>query len=379
MKSRKVVVAIIAALFATVSGQTTAQASQKPKQTNSSTTTTTSTLPPVPKAAEPVLRQLISAAGSVSADDERAAALSENYDQAEIKLQAAEHKVTVLKDDLSRANTALARQRVLLRHAAIEAYVTGQATAVDDSLLSDSASAAGMVMVYGSVATVHISSAVKAYSRASRTVLSLYSQARANSEKISRYAAAIRAFRDEAGRLEHQAAADLDAIKAHLLSLVGPKEYGRLLSTDPSGRPYTGPDLAGTDPGTVATATQGTAAVAAAQKLLGVPYLWGGATKQGVDCSGLTMLAWGAAGITLEHSATVQWEESKPVPLSELRPGDLLFYHFADDGDTAITHVVMYVGAGPYGRATIIQAAHTGTKVSYAAMYFSGLVSAGRP
>ena len=91
------------------------------------------------------------------------------------------------------------------------------------------------------------------------------------------------------------------------------------------------------------------------------------------------MLAWAAAGVSLVHSATLQWEESKPVPLDQLQPGDLLFYHFAHDGRGAISHVVMYLGAGPFGLETVVQAAEPGTNVAFDGIYFTGLVSAGRP
>jgi len=117
-------------------------------------------------------------------------------------------------------------------------------------------------------------------------------------------------------------------------------------------------------------------AVQAAEQYLGVPYVWGGASKSGVDCSGLTMLAWQSAGVTLVHSAALQYQETMPVALSQVRPGDLLFY---DLSGTGIDHVVMYVGSGAYGAATIIQAAHTGTVVSFDPYWTYGLVGAGRP
>ena len=69
---------------------------------------------------------------------------------------------------------------------------------------------------------------------------------------------------------------------------------------------------------------------------------------------------------------------SHHVPLDALEPGDLLFYYNLD-GDSTIDHVVMYVGSGPYGSQTIIQAPYTGADVQYAPLFTEGLVSAGRP
>ncbi len=66
------------------------------------------------------------------------------------------------------------------------------------------------------------------------------------------------------------------------------------------------------------------------------------------------------------------------MPLNALEPGDLLFYYNLD-GDNTIDHVVMYVGSGPYGSQTIIQAPYTGSEVQYAPLFTEGLVAAGRP
>ena len=88
------------------------------------------------------------------------------------------------------------------------------------------------------------------------------------------------------------------------------------------------------------------------------------------------MLAWRAAGVDLLHSADIQYSESTHVPLDQVQPGDLLFYDLGGDG---IDHVVMYVGSGPYGADTIIQAAHTGTVVEFDPIWYVGLVGAARP
>jgi cell wall-associated NlpC family hydrolase len=91
------------------------------------------------------------------------------------------------------------------------------------------------------------------------------------------------------------------------------------------------------------------------------------------------MLAWQTAGIYLEHGATAQYAESVHVSPSQIEPGDLIFYHFANDGPWPITHVAMYIGSGPYGGNTILQAEETGTNVGYFPMYWTGFVGVGRP
>jgi cell wall-associated NlpC family hydrolase len=126
----------------------------------------------------------------------------------------------------------------------------------------------------------------------------------------------------------------------------------------------------------------GLAAVHGAMQYLGVPYVWGGASYAGVDCSGLVMLAWAHAGVSLPHSAADQYNVSQHVSLSSLEPGDLLFYDLDGAG---IDHVVMYVGPildgqpTTYGSNTIIQAAQTGTVVTFDPFWSFGLVGAGRP
>jgi cell wall-associated NlpC family hydrolase len=109
------------------------------------------------------------------------------------------------------------------------------------------------------------------------------------------------------------------------------------------------------------------AVVAIAQRYIGVPYVWGGASPSGFDCSGLTMYCYAQVGITLPHSATAQQRLSLPIPLSALQPGDLVFFGSAGYS----YHVGIYVGSG-----VMIHAPHTGAVVSYGPI--SGAWIAGR-
>jgi cell wall-associated NlpC family hydrolase len=81
-------------------------------------------------------------------------------------------------------------------------------------------------------------------------------------------------------------------------------------------------------------------AVNAALAEQGKPYVWGAAGPDSFDCSGLTMWAWGKAGVSLPHNAASQQSMGTPVPQSQLAPGDLVFF-----GSPAY-HVGMYIGNG---------------------------------
>ncbi len=129
----------------------------------------------------------------------------------------------------------------------------------------------------------------------------------------------------------------------------------------------------------IAGSKQGLAAVAYAKSQIGVPYVWGGETPgSGFDCSGLVQWAWARAGIAIPRTTETQWPAMHHVILTQLQPGDLLFYYNLD-GDHLVDHVVMYVGSGPWGANTTIAAAYPGTNVSLAPIFTSGLIGAARP
>ncbi len=97
-------------------------------------------------------------------------------------------------------------------------------------------------------------------------------------------------------------------------------------------------------------------AVAIALQYLGVPYVWGGASPSGFDCSGLVMYVYAQLGVSLPHHAASMFNYGVPVSYSELQPGDLVFAN-------GLGHMGMYVGGGNY-----IHAPYTGAVVSIASM-----------
>lgn len=80
-------------------------------------------------------------------------------------------------------------------------------------------------------------------------------------------------------------------------------------------------------------------AVRYAYGALGKPYVWAASGPNGYDCSGLTMAAWSAAGVSLSHNAATQWNQVSHISRGSLQPGDLVFYE-------NLGHVAIYVGNG---------------------------------
>lgn len=84
-----------------------------------------------------------------------------------------------------------------------------------------------------------------------------------------------------------------------------------------------------------------------AKQYLGVPYLWGGLSSKGMDCSGLVRMAFWAQGRLLPRDAWQQALCGREVAADSLRPGDLLFF-----GQKRVTHVAIYAGEGLYVHAS---------------------------
>jgi peptidoglycan DL-endopeptidase CwlO len=93
-----------------------------------------------------------------------------------------------------------------------------------------------------------------------------------------------------------------------------------------------------------------------AMSFVGTPYVWGGASPSGFDCSGFVMYVYAHFGVSLPHSSYAQYGYGSPVSRSQLQPGDLVFF----DG---LGHVGIYVGGGSF-----VHAPHTGDVVKVSSM-----------
>ncbi len=122
-------------------------------------------------------------------------------------------------------------------------------------------------------------------------------------------------------------------------------------------------------PSDVPASGRAAAAVEYAMAQVGDSYVYGAAGPSAFDCSGLTMMAWAQAGVGLPHSSSAQYSSGPHIAMSDLQPGDLVFYY------SPISHVGMYIGNG-----MIVHAANPGTGVvvsSVTSMPYTGAVRPG--
>lgn len=121
-------------------------------------------------------------------------------------------------------------------------------------------------------------------------------------------------------------------------------------------------------PSEVSASGRAGAAIGYAMSKIGNSYVYGAAGPTAFDCSGLTMMAWAQAGVSLPHSSSAQYSSGPHVAESDLRPGDLVFYY------SPISHVAIYIGNG-----LIAEALNPGAGVRVSDLHSKPYVGAVRP
>jgi len=129
-----------------------------------------------------------------------------------------------------------------------------------------------------------------------------------------------------------------------------------------------GPSAAGPSAGYTAPAASsvGAGVVQAAMSRLGAPYVWGAAGPTSFDCSGLVVWSFAQMNISLPHYSYSQMSGGTPVSVSDLQPGDLVFFYGG-------SHVGIYIGGGQF-----VHAPHTGDVVRVASLSSHGSLTAAR-
>ncbi|MGP1498497.1 MAG: C40 family peptidase [Schaalia odontolytica] len=195
---------------------------------------------------------------------------------------------------------------------------------------------------------------------------------------INQREAALEAERQEAARIAaEQAAAAADAQRqadaAAAAAAAAPAQASSSSDDeDDDDHSYTAPSYSDEEPSYSAPSYSGgggaSTAIATAKSYLGVPYVWGGESYGGVDCSGLTMLAWESAGVDLPHLSRAQYSYGTHVPIGSMEAGDLIFWS-SNGTQSGIYHVAIYLGDGQ-----MIEAPTFGVPVRITGVYSWGSI-----
>ena len=320
-------------------------------------------------------------AAQIQAQGQQLAVLSERYDEDQIHVQQLDQQLSQTQAQIAQTKGQVSTDEGRLRQLAISDYMTGGSSTGLEQLFEPGGQTSVATKEYEQVAGSNISGAIDQLNASESELTAQESSLQSTESQAHATLTAAQTARTGAQSALSQQEATLNGLKGQIKTLVAAQQAAqaraqqaafqarlnaqRISSGSGGGN---GANLPALPP---VAGGGGAAAVAAAETQIGVPYIWAGATPGvGFDCSGLTMWAWGRAGVSLSHSAAAQYGETAHVPLSDLQPGDLLFYR---EGGT-IGHVTMYVGPGQ-----MIQAMETGTRIQITGIWTSGLVGAGRP
>lgn len=316
----------------------------------------------------------------VEALGERLSVLDEEFNVARLRLQKVEAQVATAKAKEAETARRFDAAKGRARDRAVHAYMNGGGG------LSRAARLVGTngrdLVVRGEYLAAAAGSdqtAIDALVAAREDLAAEQAALGKRKDQAGRAKAAVDASRREAAKAMAEQRALLARAKGELASLVREEERrqdaaaqrraradmaarsGRRRASRGHTEPPPGTDAPPPNPGAGA-------AVAYAKGQVGKPYQWGASGPDSYDCSGLTMASWQRGGVSLPHSSRAQYSATTRVAISDVQPGDLLFY------GSPIHHVGIYVGGGQ-----MIAAPQSGRNVQYQGIYRSDLAGVGRP
>lgn len=298
-------------------------------------------------------------------------ALDQQYEAALEKKAGIDAQIGATQLQISHTKGHIAKDKVVLQQDAIADYVTSGTADTANALFSGSQTSAMDSTVFHQVITGNLNTSIADLSTAVGQLDIERQTLRTEDAQAAQAVAAAKTAYDQAQTLETQEEGELSQVKGQIATLIAQQQAAADAAAQAAAIATITSSYSASPPPPPAGGDAGTVAVRAAETQLGVPYVWGGESPgQGFDCSGLVAWAWRQAGVTLPHYSGAQMADSTPVPISDLEPGDLLFY-----GPGGSVHVAMYVGGGE-----MIEAPFPGTVVRIDPVRFGGtFAGAGRP
>ncbi|MBV9096795.1 MAG: C40 family peptidase [Frankiaceae bacterium] len=294
----------------------------------------------------------------IDALNTQAEKITEAYDAARESLAVIRREQSVASDDLGRQRAVLSAWQKKIGLQANLAYRNGDIGGISSVITSnDPQSFLDSTSLLDAVSR-NQASQLAAVAAAHRAVDGATALLTAKATAAKQALAAITAQRAQIEGLLHQAQALYGSLRAADRARLAQQRAAAASAATSMRSSYSGPATG-----------RAAAAVRFAYAQLGKPYVYGASGPDSYDCSGLTMRAWGAAGVSLSHNAAAQQSETRYVSYSDLQPGDLVFF-----GSPA-GHVGIYIGNGQ-----MIAAPHTGDVVKIQSVSgHGGFSGGGRP
>lgn len=299
-------------------------------------------------------------------DSYRLDVLDQQYETAQQQVQALDASLLSTGAKIAAIEVTVNEAQTVLRQEALSIYTGNGASSPLAQMFSPGNMKTSLLQAYQHVASANVSATID-HLRVSQAALDQQeSQLQATESQAQAASAQIAQSQSQAQAVVASEQASLAQVRGQIATLALQQQAAQQAAEAAAfSARY------GLNPNAPVSPAAG-AAIQAAESQLGVPYQWGGEQPGvGFDCSGLTQWSWGQAGVSIPRTAQDQYDAIAKAPLSDLEPGDLLFW---DDGTDSVQHVAMYVGNGQ-----VIQAPQTGQDVSYSAIWTDGLVGAGRP
>jgi cell wall-associated NlpC family hydrolase len=311
-------------------------------------TATLGLVPGSPAQAEPDIKDVQAQVDRLYHEAEMA---SERYNDAKITLEQLRKELTGLRADEQRQDVKAGAVRDQLKRSVLREFEGSNLSALAGVVVSEDPQ-----RFLSGLTTISAVDSLQAglYTEYSTESSALALRRQATARRASQVAATEEQLASEKAAIDEKLA---EAKK--LLGRLKEEEREALLSRGSSSSRV---------PSDIPASGRAGAAIRYAMAQVGDAYVYGAAGESAFDCSGLTMRAWGTAGVSLPHSSSAQFSSGPRVSESALRPGDLVFYY------SPISHVGMYIGNG-----MIVHAANPSSGVRVDSLHSMPYVGAVRP